>query len=204
MRKLLPPVRRPSRAALGLSVAAAILTLGLFMSTASATVMKYVGLEQLIHISDIIVQAKVVDQHTYFDKAQKRIVTDTTFSVERSFWGGVKDKVTIQQWGGTYKGRTLIIPGDAHFSKGEEAIVFLSKSPSGLVTLSAMSQSKFKLVKTGSNTLVSRDLSDVAFMIAGKDGKQKVTHLPGETRSYASFVAELQSLVEGIKGGTNE
>lgn len=204
MRRILPKAARPTRTAIGLALVLAVLSLGLFVSTASATVMKYADLEKLVEISDIIVYAKVTDQKTYFDKQQNRIVTDTTFTVEQNFLGKVGDKVTIQQWGGTYKGKTLIIPGDAHFDQGEETIVFLHKGPDGVVALSALGQSKYSVVPTKEGKLVSRDLSDIGFLIGGPDSQQTIKHLPNETRSFASFVAELQSLVAGIKGGDHE
>jgi hypothetical protein len=185
-----------------LSLIATVLSVGLFVSSASATVMKYADVDRLIEISDIIIHAEVVEQKTYFDTEQDRVVTDTTFGVNRAFWGKVGEKVTIQQWGGTYQGTTHYIPGDARFEVGEEVVVFLHKGKD-VVALSALGQAKFSVEKTNEGKLVSRDLSDITFMLE-QNGQQKLGHLPGETRSFVSFVAELEALVQGIKGGANE
>lgn len=203
MRRLLPKPRRSVAQVAWLSLLAALLSVGLFVSTASATVMKYTDVERLIEISDVIVHAEVVDQTTYYDKTQKRVVTDTTLGVKRAFYGKVGEKVTIQQWGGTYKGQTHTIPGDARFEPGEEVIVFLHRGE-GVIALSALGQAKFSVEKTDDGKLVSRDLSDIAFMIEDPSGTKKIAHLPGETRSFASFVAELEAQIAGIKGGDNE
>ena len=203
MRRLLPKPRRSATRVAWLSLFAALLSVGLFVSTASATVMKYAGVDRLIEISDMIVHAEVIDQTTYFDNAQKRVVTDTTLGVRRSFYGKVGEKVTIQQWGGTYGGKTHRIPGDARFEPGEEVIVFLHRGD-GVIALSALGQAKYSVEKTDDGKLVSRDLSDIAFLIEQSGGAKKIGHLPGETRSFDSFVAELQALVAGIKGGADE
>lgn len=200
MRRLLP---RPTATAVGLILFAAILSVGLFVSTASATVMKYAGLERLIEISDVIIYGKVVDQKTYLDQSQNRVVTDTTFAVDKTFWGEVDKKVTIQQWGGTYKGKTHVVPGDARFEMGEETVVFLHRGD-GILALSALGQSKYSVEQTKDGKLVYRDLNDIAFLVQQNDGQKKVKHLPSETRSFDDFVAELNSLVAGIKGADHE
>lgn len=205
--------RRPTRAVLALSMLALVFAISLIASTASATVMKYAGLEELIEISDVIVQGTVAEQKVYFDEAQGRVVTDTTFKVERTFMGKVDQKITIQQWRGTHKGITTEIPGDPNFEKGEEVIVFLHRGPEGVVALSAMGQSKYSIFPTAQGKLVSRNFSDLSILLQKSDlGKLKlptaapgeIVKLPKETRSYTSFVAELEALIAGIKGGNNE
>ncbi len=196
----LPHWIRPWRRSIALTLAIAMLGLGLFVSSASATVMKHADLETLIEISDFIVHGRVVERDTYFDEKQQRVVTDTTISVERDFAGKLEEKVTIQQWGGEHDGQFHSIPGDARFESGEEVIVFLHKGDDGVIALSALGQAKYSVETTDDGKLVSRDLSDITFYIQGRDGGT-VKHLPGETRNYASFVAELEAQVAGIKGG---
>ncbi|AWV90485.1 hypothetical protein [Bradymonas sediminis] len=195
---------------------ALVFAISLVASTASATVMKYADLEGLIEISDIIVEGSVAEQKVYFDEAQGRVVTDTTFKIERKFLGEVDSKVTIQQWQGTHKGITTQIPGDPNFDKGESVIVFLHRGPDGVVALSAMAQSKFSIFPTAQGKLVSRNFSDLSILLDDAALKKlvapaknepsagQIVKLPKETRSYESFVAELESLIAGIKGGTND
>jgi hypothetical protein len=209
--------RRPSRAVLGLWFAALVIGLSFVAASASATVMKYAGLETLIEISDVIVHGEVVGQKVYFDEDQGRVVTDTTFSVTRAFAGKVDDTVTIQQWGGTYKGITNFIAGDAHFEEGEKVIVFLHRGKDGVLALSAMAQAKYTVVSTPQGKLVSRDFSDLSIVVDDPEAPKtdagsmppvkvpdSIVHLPKETRSFESFVAELEALVAGIKGADHE
>jgi hypothetical protein len=164
--------------------------------------MKYAGMERLIEISDTIVHADVIEQKTYFDNTQQRVVTDTTFGIKRTFWGEVKKTITIQQWGGTHKGKTHFIPGDARFEDGEEVIVFLHKGDN-VVALSALGQAKFSVETIDGKKLVTRDLSDIAFLME-EAGNNQIEHRPEETQSLDSFVAELEALTAGIKGGKSE
>ncbi|AWV90483.1 hypothetical protein DN745_14555 [Bradymonas sediminis] len=207
---------RFKRSLLALSMLSLVFSISLIASTASATVMKYVGLEELIEISDIIVEGSVAEQKVYFDEAQGRVVTDTTFKVKRNFMGKADDTVTIQQWKGTHKGITSQIPGDPKFEKGESVIVFLHRGADGVVALSAMAQSKFSLFPSAQGKLVSRNFSDLSILLDDAALKKlaapsamapsagQLVKLPKETRSYESFVAELESLIAGIKGGSND
>jgi hypothetical protein len=192
-----PPTRRP--AALILALVTFLLTMGLFVSTASATVMKYAGLDQLVEMSDVIIHGEVIDQKTYFDKEQQRVVTDTTFEVAHTFYGSVDQTVTIQQWGGTLDDKTHSVPGDAHFEPGEEVIVFLHRGDD-VLALSALGQAKFSVQEVDQKRLVYRKLSDIAFLLDSDDQQARIEHLPDESRSYESFVAEVEALTAGIKG----
>lgn len=206
--------RELSRMTLVLTALALAFGLSLLARPAQATVMRYADLARLVEISDIIVQGTVAEQSTYFDKAQGRVVTDTTFAVQRAFSGKVKERVTIQQWGGTYEGVTHMIAGDARFEKGEEVVVFLHRGADGVVALSALGQSKYSVVKTSTGKLVSRDFGDISILVdnmvakpgasaqAGAPGQ--IVHVPTETRELAAFSAELESLIAGIKGGSRD
>lgn len=212
------PRRELSRMTIVLSALALVFGLSLVARPALATVMRYADLARLVEISDIIVQGTVAEQKTYFDKAQGRVVTDTTFAVARAFSGKVKERVTIQQWGGTHEGVTHMIAGDARFEKGEEVVVFLHRGGDGVIALSALGQSKFSIVRTSSGKIVSRDFSDISIMVenmASKPGAPtgdaaqagapgQIVHVPTETRELGAFSAELESLVAGIKGGSRE
>ena len=197
--------RRPgapgaSRRALGLAVLLTIASLFTFASSASATVMTYQDVASLVEISDAVVHGEVIDQRTYFDKEQGFVVTDVTLKVTRSFLGKATGTVTFQQWGGEYDGQHRRVPGDARFADGEEVVVFLH-TKDGITSLSALGQAKFAVKRNGAKALVFRDLTHMAFMAVGADGTQRIDTRTNEQYSFASFTAELEALVAGIKGG---
>lgn len=178
-----------------------LISVGLLVSSASATIMKHADLPRLVESSDVIVHGNVVEKDTYFDEKQRRVVTDVTVEVERNFYGAEADTVQFQQWRGEHDGQFHAIPGDASFEKGEEVVVFLHEGDDGVVALSALGQSKYEVVRNGSNTLVTRDLQDIAFVVERADGNSEIKHKPNETHGLESFTAELEALVAGIKGG---
>ena len=166
---------------------------------ASATVMVYADLARLVEISDVVVQGQVVGQRTYHAEGDGTLVTDTTVRVERRFMGEVGQTVTFQQWGGELKEKAAWVPGDARFEPDEEVIVFLRRGPDhqpGLY-LSAMGLSKYRVLGSGPDAVVVRHMDDLA--VVGADGQ--ITHRDDEKSGYASFTAELETLVAGIKGG---
>ena len=178
-----------------------LLGVGLFVSSASATVMKHADLPRLVEISDVIVHGTVAQQDTYFDEEQNRVVTDVTIEIKQNFYGGSGDTVTFQQWRGFHDGKHHIIPGDATFEDGEEVVVFLRQGDDGVTALSALGQAKYSVERSGNKSLVIRDLSDIAFLVERPGGEQEITHFDNEKHSLPSFVATLEALVSGIKGG---
>ncbi|MFW5967217.1 MAG: hypothetical protein ACOCV2_06845 [Persicimonas sp.] len=181
------------------AAAAVLATVTLFASTASATVMTYNDLDRMVEISDVIVHGTVVEQHTYMDKEQERVVTDTTLEVERNFYGASSQEITFQQWGGEYEGEIHRIPGDAQFQEGEEVILFLHEGD-GVLAPSALGQSKYQVRELGDDgKIASRDFSDIELLIEQPDGSKRMFEMPEETRSFESLTAELETLVAGIK-----
>lgn len=193
--------------------------LSFIATSAGATVMKYADAARLIEISDTIVQGTVVEQKSYFDKAQEQVVTDTTIAVEKTFLGKPQKTITLQQFGGTYEGRTSFIPGDARFETKKEVIVFLHRGSDGVVALSALGQAKYDVSTNASGEkIVTRDFSDISFLLNAdgakgsaqppvKTGAQldaKLVRLEAEVRDHDSFVAELEALIAGIKGVSND
>jgi hypothetical protein len=193
--------RRRMRKGAFVVVLGLLISVGLLVSSASATIMKHADLPRLVEISDIIVHGHVVDKDTYFDEKQGRVVTDVTVEVERDFYGADSDTVEFQQWRGEHEGQFHSIPGDASFDNGEEVVIFLHEGDDGVVALSALGQSKYQVVRNGQNTLVTRNLQDLAFAVEKADGRTEIQPKPNETHGLASFSAELEALVAGIKGG---
>ena len=171
----------------------------LWASAAAATVAVYMDLATLIDRSDVIVRVEVEKQRSYPDSEQKRVVTDTTLKIKERFFGGAGPRVVVQQWGGRLAdGRREVVAGDAQFTPGEEAIVFLKKDRDGkpLYYLTALSQAKYRIRTQDGRRYVERDLSDLAFLLAS--GKEVVA-VEEDARPQASFEAELRATVAAVK-----
>ncbi len=171
-------------------------------SSASATVMKFADLAMLVDISDVIVQGKVVRETFLKEKGTGDTVTRTEIEVSRTFFGKTQKTIVFQQWGGIEDGKTSGIAGDARFEVGEEVVLFLhtAKKDPGLF-LSAMGQSKYKVIRTEKSVNVWRSLADMSFLVEGV-APTKLEAKKDETLGYDSFTAELESLIAAIKGAS--
>lgn len=172
----------------------------IWTSNAAATVMRYADMARLIEISDVIVHGTIAEQNTFFDKDRGHIVTNTTLNIKHAFLGDVTHSVRFQQWGGTFEDKTAYIPGDAHFEKDEEVILFLRRGFDGdnKLYLSALSQAKYKVHRNDDGkTIISRDLSDLSFVFP--EDARPVRALDEAVSGELSFYATLESLIAGIK-----
>lgn len=178
-----------------------VLTALLTSVAASATVMVYTNLARLVELSDVVVQGRVVDQDTFYDETLREVTTVTTVEVDHAFLGDVGHQVEFRQWGGEWGGRIAQIPGDAQFSPYEEVVLFLVDGEdqyAGNRYLTALGQSKYTIVRSGGEISVLRNLHDIGFMDLETS---EISPRRSEIHRYDEFVAELEALVAGIKGG---
>ncbi len=141
---------------------------GVTSTYADATTMLYLTRDELVTRSPIIARVKVGKGVTAPSADGRTILTTTELSVLAYLKGAGPTTLAVEQMGGTYNGRTLVIPGDAKLTAGEEVVVFLAAGdPSAPLHLSVMSQSVFHVDAAGR---VHRDLSDAEFFVR-KDGR---------------------------------
>ncbi|GEM_PF-6293515 len=172
-----------------------------FSAQASATTMVFADLEKMIEISDLIVEGTVVSQNTYVSEELGHVVTTTKIKTTTVFYGKEEASYSFTQWGGDYDGKMAHIPGDAAFKIGEKVVLFLAtpkhKNEKGFLFLSLLAQSKYTVTNSGTKKMVTRDLSDVAFV----DPDTTTFSKKGDDfYKYDVFVAELNAQIAGIKG----
>lgn len=184
-----------------LPLTGALLVFLLFVASfAHATVMKYVGLPELVEMSDVIVHGHVTAKNTFVDAKTGHLLTNVTVTPARVFHGPEKVSFTFQQWGGQTDEKRSGIPGDARFEDGEEVILFLRKADlePGLF-LTALGQSKFKIIRSEDGATAYRELHDISFLKDG-DGPTQIEHLEDEKRNAVYLMKELEALVSAVKG----
>jgi hypothetical protein len=167
-----------------LRLALAVMTTLAITSTASATVMVEVPLEELILRADVIVHARVVESRVRLEMRSGALEPQTFTTLEVLEWvaGPGGRTVELRELGGVWQGGGLHFEGTPEYQAGEEVVVFLERRPEAphdLRTL-AMAQGKFEVRHgvPGVPASVCRDLSGVAFA-RWADGQQTV-HAPGE------------------------
>lgn len=154
-------------------------------STASATVMVEVPLEEMIARADVIVLGTVSASSVRLDVGEPGIRPETITTIRVAEWlaGEGGETVRLRELGGTWQGGGLRYDGTPEYHVGEEVVVFLERRPDAphdLRTL-AMVQGKF-MVRRGAPGVpdsVSRDLSGIAFA-RWIDGRQTVAQATAE------------------------
>lgn len=97
--------------------------------------------------SDRVAVVEVVERKTVSDPADpRRIKTHTQLQVRENVRGTGPSSVTLVQLGGTLGQQAFIIPGDAEFTVGERALVFLHCTAPERCYLVAMGEGKLPIV----------------------------------------------------------
>lgn len=149
------------------------------VSTASATVMVEVPLEEMIQSADVIVHGTVVHSRVRMQVRQSALEPQTLTTIRVREWlaGSGGETVELRELGGTWQGGGVRFEGTPEYGAGEEVVVFLERRPEAphdLRTL-AMVQGKFVVQHgvPGVPARVHRDLSGIAFA-RWADGRQTI------------------------------
>ena len=170
-----------------------------------ATVLRFLEMEELTEISDLIVLGEVIGVESGWDESHSRIRTRVTLEVQRVLLGSFDDEeLSIELPGGAVPGEDLrqVIPGVPRFAVGEEAVVFLRNDPDLFCPIAGWIQGKFKVITdpaTGRKLVLDR-FGKCHRYLARKAGigKAKILAAPEKVsvEEFASVIAE----VEGGKG----
>ncbi|HJL19642.1 MAG TPA: hypothetical protein RMH99_28525 [Sandaracinaceae bacterium LLY-WYZ-13_1] len=172
-------------------------------STASATVMVEVPLEDMIRSADAIVYGTVERTGVRMSIGERGMEPQTLTTVRVHEWlaGEGGETVRIRELGGQWQGGGLHYEGTPTYEVGERVVVFLERrdeAPHDLRTF-AMVQGKFVIRPgvPGTPDRVQRDLEGVAFA-RWADGRQTVSP-PG--REPAMSLDAFLDFVRRVRGG---
>jgi len=107
------------------SLLAAVAAL-MLAAPASATTLVRRGLDRLTAENETIVEAKVLDIHSYWNAAHTFILTDVHVRPSKQMKGAAGGDVTFTVMGGTVSGTTTLIVGGPELEAGSEYVLFLS------------------------------------------------------------------------------
>lgn len=138
--------------------AAALLALliSLFSSGALASVVVGLDLPALVGRSEHAVAARVMATSARYD-AEGRIVTDVLVRVDEVGKGPARpgEELQLLLLGGTLGDLTMRVEGGAVLQRGERAMLFLERHPSGHLIPVGLSQGVMRIRETNGRTMVS-------------------------------------------------
>jgi hypothetical protein len=137
--------------------------------------------------SDRVAVVEVIERQTVSDPSDpRRLKTQTQLQVRENVRGTGPSKVTLVQLGGTLGQQSIVIPGDAHFTVGERALVFLHCTTPERCYLVAMGEGKLPIVD--GDKVVVHDMVTEAF--SRRPLRDVITELralpPGKVRGPAA------------------
>ena len=110
---------------------------------AAASVVPYLGLEDLGRAGEVIVLGEVTAVDPGMSDDGRIIVTRVTVRIERALKGGPRERVTLEIPGGTLGGTTLVASGAPRFTAGERVVLFLEPQAGGRFGVTGWNQGRF-------------------------------------------------------------
>jgi hypothetical protein len=146
-------------------VIASLAILGLAGTPAGATTFIRVGIEKLTAESEMVLHAKVIDFHSYWNSDHSFILTDVRLQPIRSLKGAQRrNELVITLMGGTVGDLTSLIVGGPEVVPGTEYVLFMGQTN----------------LPGAANRLSIRELSQGVFTIVeGPGGRRAVSQVIG-------------------------
>ncbi len=173
-------------------------------STASATVMVEVPLEELIQSADVIVHGTVVSSRVRMEMRDGALEPQTLTTIHVLEWiaGPGGETVELRELGGTWQGGGVRFDGTPEYRAGEEVVVFLQRRPEAPHDLrtAAMVQGKFMVRHgvPGVPARVQRDLAGISFA-RWADGHQIIAQPTGEPTMELGAFLDYVRFVRGAR-----
>lgn len=167
---------------------------------ASATALERMSLERMSQITKTIARVRCVSNKTIRESGE--IWTVTTFDVQQTWRGSLPAQITARLLGGSLGGITSTVSGVPRFAAGEEAILFLERTPQGDFTVVSWEQGTFRIhrnASTGEESVTQDTASFATF-----DPRAHRMGLAGISRmGVSAFRAEVEKAIAApaVAGG---
>jgi hypothetical protein len=144
--------------------------------------------KDLIRDSAAVVQGRVLQVNSFWEKTGRIIVTEALVRVDEAVYGDVPSVVVVRTFGGTVDGFTVEAHGFPKFRVNEQLLLYLEPERDGASRVTGYQQGQFRIV---------RDKAGVAYAVPTEDGSRIVTP-DGRTAAPAKAV-RLDALKESIR-----
>ncbi len=173
---------------ISLAVAA---VLALAPVSAHATISRAMEFDQKVEKAAAIVVGKVVSQESRWDAGQKRILTYSTFQVEKTLKGAQAAQTTIVTPGGVVGNVAQEFVGVPHFKVGDEHVVFVRNTSVGPTVL-YFDQGAYRVVDEGGQRMVQPLVSNAVLV----DTQRGMAVAPEDARPMRDFETRVRSANE--------
>ena len=99
----------------------------LLASPAVASTFLALDQKELVANSDAVIEGKVINVESYWDREGRVIVSVATVRVEDTIFGKADEVIRVQTFGGTVDGYTIEAAGFPKFARGEHVVLFVNQ-----------------------------------------------------------------------------
>ncbi|HLG20077.1 MAG TPA: hypothetical protein VI895_09740 [Bdellovibrionota bacterium] len=176
----------------------------IFTSSAQATMLEQWDTRRLTKEAKWIQRGEITSMWSSWDPERRMIYTYIKMRVDETLKGEKKGEVLFRQPGGQSGKLGMTVHGVAHFTRGEQALVFLKEDDDGAPSLAGMAQGKFRIFSNpkGEETALFRAPSNVEFFTRGESGQVRhiVTSQTERRIPVRELVAEIRAAMLESEG----
>ncbi len=166
------------------------LALVLVPVTADATIFRAMKFDDKVDHAASIIVGRCVRQQSQWDGARKRILTYSTFRVEKTLKGLPAQEITIVTPGGRVENTAQEVIGVPKFREGDEHVVFVRNSQAGPTVL-YLEQGAYRVMKENGERMV-KPLVSTAVLV---DAQRGVAVAPEAARSLRDFEKSVRDTI---------
>jgi len=152
------------------------------------TILRDISLQELIDISDLIIQGEVKEISSRMES--DHIYTYVEVKISKFIKGEFPEEVTLKIKGGKVGNIVERVSGSPSFEKGERVILFLKKK-NEFFSVSGMALGKFKIINEGGADFVINNAEGLSIY---KDGR--ILEPPERKWRYHEFIMMIRRFLE--------
>jgi hypothetical protein len=122
---------------------------GLFLHSASATLIPRLSFEQLTDASETVVAGRITTTWTAWDREHKYIWTHYNLTVDSALKGTPPTIVEFAEPGGALGDASMAIVGAVIYNVGNRVVIFLARMPNGYLRTAGWTQGVYTLDPNG-------------------------------------------------------
>lgn len=159
---------------------------------AQATISRAMQFDDKVENAATIVLGKVVSQQSQWDASRTRILTRSTFQVEKTLKGmGGAPQITVVTPGGVVDGIAQEYVGIPRFAQGEEHVVFVRNTQSGPTVL-YFEQGAYRVAENDRGDRIVHPLVSTAVLVDTQRGTAVAPERPRTLREFEGEVRAAQ------------
>lgn len=152
-------------------ISMALLAVVLVAVPAGASTFLAMTQDELVRDSAAVIQGKVIQVNSYWEKTGAVIVTEALVQVEDTLFGEAPSVVAVKTFGGKVGGFFIEAHGFPKFRVDQRVLLFLEPDQDGLMRVTGYQQGQFRIAMDKAGREVAIPALDLGANLLTKDGR---------------------------------